>query len=54
MQGHLKINIDLFSALCPPQLHKSTDLYILYSVYGGGGGGGLGIAKWLFLLQVND
>jgi hypothetical protein len=23
MQGHLKINIDLFSALCPPQLHKS-------------------------------
>jgi hypothetical protein len=22
MQGHLKINIDLFSALCPPQLHK--------------------------------
>jgi hypothetical protein len=23
MQGHLKINIDLFSALCPPQLHKT-------------------------------
>jgi hypothetical protein len=23
MQGHLKINIDLFSASCPPQLHKS-------------------------------
>jgi hypothetical protein len=22
MQGHLKININLFSALCPPQLHK--------------------------------
>jgi hypothetical protein len=22
MQGHLKINIDLSSALCPPQLHK--------------------------------
>jgi len=22
MQGHLKINIDLFSALCTPQLHK--------------------------------
>ncbi len=22
MQGHLKINIYLFSALCPPQLHK--------------------------------
>jgi hypothetical protein len=24
MQGHLKINIDLFSALCPPQLHKNN------------------------------
>ncbi len=23
MQGHLKININLFSALCPPQLHKN-------------------------------
>jgi hypothetical protein len=23
MQGHLKIHIDLFSALCPPQLHKN-------------------------------
>jgi hypothetical protein len=23
MQGHLKINISLFSALCPPQLHKN-------------------------------
>jgi hypothetical protein len=22
MQGHLKINVILFSALCPPQLHK--------------------------------
>ncbi len=28
MQGHLKINIDLFSALCPPQLHKTDDLQI--------------------------
>jgi hypothetical protein len=25
MQGHLKINIDLFSALCPPQLHKDRN-----------------------------
>jgi hypothetical protein len=25
MQGHLKINIDLFSALCPPQLHKKLN-----------------------------
>jgi hypothetical protein len=24
MQGHLKININLFSALCPPQLHKKN------------------------------
>ena len=26
MQGHLKINVDLFSALCPPQLHKKLIL----------------------------
>jgi hypothetical protein len=25
MQGHLKINIDLFSALCPSQLHKRNN-----------------------------
>jgi hypothetical protein len=24
MKGHLKINADLFSALCPPQLHKNS------------------------------
>ncbi len=22
IQGHLKINVDLFSALCPPQLYE--------------------------------
>jgi hypothetical protein len=27
MQGHLKINVDLFGVLCPPQLHKN-DFYL--------------------------
>ncbi len=31
MQGHLKINIDLFSALCPPQLHKKNLSAVGYS-----------------------
>ncbi len=27
MQGHLKINVNLLSVLCPPQLHKNHSTF---------------------------
>jgi hypothetical protein len=58
MQGHLKINIDLFSVLCPPQLHKL--IIGIRKDSGGGGEGGLftemmhrpdkHISDWLLVL----